>query len=71
MKTTVKSRGSGASVRSRRTTSIRSNHRSQHSKRGSDVQSNEIYVIGSMETTNFNYSVDKNRRRVQQHVTHN
>ena len=67
MKTTVRSQKSG-SQRSRRTASIRSlKNRSQKSNRQSDVQRNEMYVIGgTLETVNVNYKVDKDNRRVQQ-----
>ena len=65
MKTTVRSRRSQASAASRRTTSIRSLRRSQHSKKASDVQTNDFYVIGSMETATINFSVDKQKKCVK------
>ena len=71
MKTTVRSQKSG-SQRSRRTTSIRSLKRSQKSNRASEVQTNEMYVIGgSLETVNINYKVDRENKRVQQRATLN
>ena len=67
-KTTVRSRVSHASgisqgAKSRR--SIKSLRNSQRSNRGSDTQNRDIIVIGSNDTVNVNYSIDRKEKRVR------
>ena len=65
-KTTVRSHKSAASARSRRTHSIRSMRSKQRSNRASDMQTNDFYVVGSLDTINVNYKVDVDHQRVKQ-----
>ena len=63
-KTTVRSHKSG-SMHSRRTQSIRSLRSKHRQSRNSEMQTNDFYVVGSLDTINVNYKVDKERQRVQ------
>ena len=64
--TTIRSQKSaGGSVASRKSHSIRSLRSHQRSKRASEMQTNDFYVVGSLDTINVNYKVDVERQRIQ------
>ena len=50
---------------SRKSHSIRSLRSHQRSKRASEMQTNDFYVVGSLDTINVNYKVDVERQRIQ------
>ena len=56
--TTGRSQKSANTIRSRKSRSIHSLRRSQQRSRASEMQTNDFYIVGSLDKINVNYKVD-------------
>lgn len=56
--TTGRSQKSSNTINSRKSRSIHSLRRSQQRSRASEMQTNDFYVVGNLDTINVNYKVD-------------
>lgn len=63
--TTMRSHKSASAVSRRTQQSIRSLRNSQRQSRASNMQTNEMYVVGSLDTININYIVDTESKVVR------